>query len=129
MSNTGSKSKLVAGLLCWFLGVCGAHRYYYGYKKSAIVMTILMVLGFLLILPLFVVAVWSLIDFVRILTGGLKPNGLRMSIDIAKAKVHELFADADAGITVLDKYYSLYRKGAVCKRDYEETAAEFLARM
>ncbi len=34
------KSKVVAALLAWFLGVFGAHRYYLGYKKRGVVMTI-----------------------------------------------------------------------------------------
>lgn len=34
------KSKVVAALLAWFLGAFGAHRYYLGYKKRGVVMTI-----------------------------------------------------------------------------------------
>lgn len=34
------KSKVVAALLAWFLGYFGAHRYYLGYKKRGVVMTI-----------------------------------------------------------------------------------------
>ncbi len=34
------KSKIVAALLAWFFGAFGAHRYYLGYKKRGILMTI-----------------------------------------------------------------------------------------
>lgn len=38
--NENRKSKIVAAILAWFLGVFGAHRYYLGYKKRGIFMTV-----------------------------------------------------------------------------------------
>lgn len=157
MNNSGKKSKLIAGLLCWFLGFFGAHRFYLGHKRSGFVMVLLSILGFagsgllaaaasqrrpdevLLILGgvltmcLTVVGIWVLVDLVRIVTGQLAPaegyGASMLASKVEQPKIHEAFADAAAGMIVLEKYYKLYRKGALSKSDYKETAAEFLSRM
>lgn len=158
MNNSGKKTKLIAGLLCWFLGVFGAHRYYLGYKKSGMAMTILTVLGFvgvavtaaaasqyrpdealialgaLLTMCTSVAGVWTLVDFVRIIIGHLAPVGgygvnAGSTLACSIPQIHPAFVNANAGLMVLDKYYKLYRKGALSKREYEETAADFLSRM
>lgn len=69
------KSKVVAALLCFFLGGIGAHRFYLGHKKSGAVMLAIWVIlvvsvgmgkyDVLVLSP--IVPVWSLIDFFRIL--------------------------------------------------------------
>ena len=72
------KSKAVAGLLCFFLGVLGVHRFYMGYVVSGILMLVLNVAGALLKTfaigrALTVVAgIWVLADFVRILFGKMR---------------------------------------------------------
>jgi apolipoprotein N-acyltransferase len=94
----GSKSMLVAALLAFFLGVFGIHRFYLGYTEQGLMQLIGYSLGTILILiglamayattgialpavliigALLVTAVgiWSFIDFIRILTNDLKPNG------------------------------------------------------
>jgi len=53
------KSRLVALLLCWFLGIFGAHRYYTGKIFTGILM-LLTCGGFV---------IWWLIDLVMILIG------------------------------------------------------------
>ena len=60
----GGKSQIVALVLCAFLGGLGVHRFYLGYTGIGIHM--------LLTLGLF--GILTLIDFVRILTGSLKPK-------------------------------------------------------
>lgn len=40
VENLGERSKVVAALLAWFLGAFGAHRYYLGYKKRGMLMSI-----------------------------------------------------------------------------------------
>jgi hypothetical protein len=60
----GGKSQLTATLLCFFLGGLGIHRFYLGYTWQGIVQ--LLTLGGL--------GIWSLIDFIRILTGSLQPK-------------------------------------------------------
>ena len=61
---SGGKSQLTAVLLCFFLGGLGVHRFYLGYTWQGIVQ--LLTLGGL--------GIWSLIDFIRILTGSLQPK-------------------------------------------------------
>ena len=53
------KSKLTAALLCWFLGVLGAHRFYVGKTGSAIAQ----------LLTCGGCGIWALIDFIMILLG------------------------------------------------------------
>ncbi|MFT7350538.1 MAG: TM2 domain-containing membrane protein YozV [Flavobacterium sp.] len=60
----GSKSQLVALILCWAVGIIGIHRFYLGYTWQGIVQII--TLGGL--------GIWTLIDFIRILVGTLKPK-------------------------------------------------------
>jgi hypothetical protein len=60
------KSQLVAVLLCFFLGGLGIHDFYMGYVGKGILQIILSILivGFILVI----------IDFIRLLTGSLKPK-------------------------------------------------------
>jgi TM2 domain-containing membrane protein YozV len=60
----GDKSQIVALILCGFLGTIGIHRFYLGYIWQGIVQ----------ILTLGGLGIWTLIDFVRILLGTLKPK-------------------------------------------------------
>lgn len=78
-----SKERVVALLLCFFLGAFGAHRFYAGRTSSAVLMLILTALGwvtaiigvgFVLIAAAYV---WAFIDFIIILIGSFKDkNGL-----------------------------------------------------
>ncbi len=58
-SNISPKSRLVALLLCWFLGMFGVHRFYVGKTGTGIVQ--LLTLGGFFI--------WALIDFIMIIIG------------------------------------------------------------
>jgi len=55
-----SKSIGVYLLLCWFLGIFGAHRFYAGKIGSGIAMFLLTCT----IVGVFITAIWSLIDFI-----------------------------------------------------------------
>jgi TM2 domain-containing membrane protein YozV len=57
--------QLVAVLLAYFTGIFGIHRFYLGYTAIGIIQ--LITLGGL--------GIWALVDFIRIITGDLKPNG------------------------------------------------------
>jgi TM2 domain-containing membrane protein YozV len=64
MTNNPPKSKTTAALLCFFLGGLGIHRFYLGYTGIGIAQ--LLTCGGL--------GIWSLIDFIMILTGSVKDN-------------------------------------------------------
>ena len=101
MNNSGKKTKLVAGLLCWFLGTFGAHRFYLGYKgngRAQLMAPILMIAAAIvtavlaevlggrrivsIVNPLIlsaasiyygIVCIWVFVDFLRILFNKLLP--------------------------------------------------------
>ena len=56
------KQKLVAALLCWFLGAFGVHRFYLGHTG----------IGLIQLFTLGMCGIWQFIDFIMILTGGVK---------------------------------------------------------
>lgn len=58
------KSMLVYLLLAWFLGVLGAHRFYAGKKGSAIAMLLMSTVGFILVVPVVISAIWTLVDLI-----------------------------------------------------------------
>ena len=58
------KSRLIAALLCWFLGCFGAHRFYVGRTGSAIAM--IFTIGGL--------GIWAFIDLIIIICGDFKDN-------------------------------------------------------
>ena len=59
---TGTKSWIVALLLCFFVGVLGVHRFYVGKIGTGILMLITFG-GF---------GIWTLIDFIMIAVGSFK---------------------------------------------------------
>ena len=63
-SAGGSKSQLVALIICGLVGTLGIHRFYLGYTWQGIVQ----------LLTAGACGIWTLIDFIRIITGSLKPK-------------------------------------------------------
>ena len=59
------KSKTTAILLCFFLGFFGIHRFYLGYT----------LIGIIQFLTGGGIVVWALVDFLRLITGSLGPEG------------------------------------------------------
>jgi TM2 domain-containing membrane protein YozV len=62
--NVSPKSRLVALLLCWFLGIFGIHRFYVGKIGTAILM----------ILTLGGLTIWVLIDLILIAVGSFRDS-------------------------------------------------------
>jgi TM2 domain-containing membrane protein YozV len=60
--GTSPKSRLVALLLCWFLGIFGAHRFYVGKVGT----------GILELVTIGGVGIWALVDFIMIIVGSFK---------------------------------------------------------
>ena len=64
------KQKLVALLLCLFLGALGVHRIYVGRTGSGILMLVVTLLGsFLAGVPSVLMGLWALVDLIRIAIG------------------------------------------------------------
>ena len=64
VTSNNDKSYTASILICFFLGGIGIHRFYLGYTWQGVVQ--LITLGGL--------GIWTLIDFVRIITKSLKPK-------------------------------------------------------
>ncbi|MBL7075841.1 MAG: TM2 domain-containing protein [Kiritimatiellae bacterium] len=62
MSDSSPKKRLVALLLCFFLGTIGIHRFYVGKVGT----------GVLMILTAGGLGIWTLIDFIMIIVGSFK---------------------------------------------------------
>jgi len=68
-SSGGGKSQLIALVLCGVVGYLGIHRFYLGY----------MGIGVIQLLTLGGCGIWTLIDFIMIITGDLQPKDGRYS--------------------------------------------------
>lgn len=55
------QSKMTMAIVCWFLGALGIHRLMMGYKN-----------WWLMLLTAGGCGIWTLIDFIQILTGSMK---------------------------------------------------------
>ena len=80
MGEISPKSRLTTVLLTCFLGIFGTHRFYIGKTRTATVMLILSILylatvrlwGMIMVIPLAVVGLWALIDFIFAVSGIMK---------------------------------------------------------
>jgi len=74
------KSRTIATLLAFFLGVFGAHRFYLGHTTIAIIQLILGIVGIATswlivgLIPLAAVGIWALVDFIMLLAGSMKDS-------------------------------------------------------
>lgn len=68
MEITSQKSRLVAAILCWILGVFGAHRFYVGKNGTAIAMLLISLTG----IGMIATGIWTVIDMIIILVGEFK---------------------------------------------------------
>lgn len=77
-SSVSAKSKGAAAVLCFFLGFLGIHRFYVGKVGTGIVLLLLTILTWITVwfaigfIPMAVVAIWVIIDFIMILCGNFK---------------------------------------------------------
>jgi TM2 domain-containing membrane protein YozV len=69
----GNQNQLVALLLAIFLGGLGIHRFYLGRIWTGVLQVVLALTSFLLF-PLYILAIWVLIDIILIAMGTLGPK-------------------------------------------------------
>lgn len=67
----GRRSKIVAALLAFFLGSLGIHNFYLGYTSKGTTQLLLTIIGWIIIVGPIISGIWSLIEFVQILTGSI----------------------------------------------------------
>jgi len=82
-----NKARIVALLLCWFLGWLGAHRFYVGKVGTAILM----------ILTFGGLGLWILIDLIVILVGSFRDR--RGHVVFYWFEPHSLERDLDRDVT------------------------------
>jgi RNA polymerase subunit RPABC4/transcription elongation factor Spt4 len=63
-SNDVQNKWIILLVLCWFLGIFGVHRFYTGHG----------LIGFLQLITLGFCGIWTLIDFIIIVTGNFKDS-------------------------------------------------------
>lgn len=59
-----AQKKMMMAIVCWFVGSLGIHRYMMGYKNWWVQLLLFFVCG--------ISYIWSLWDFIMILTGKMK---------------------------------------------------------
>lgn len=150
-SPAGSRSKLCAALLAFFLGGCGVHRYYLGYTKQGIAQTggvVSTIIGACMYLPaileesvgmmlfaaLFLlygagIGIWVLVDFIRILTGSLAPaNGTAYS-ESRPAQVQVIQAPSTTSIDTLEKLANLHAQGILTDDEFQQKKSDLLTKL
>ena len=58
------KSIVVYLIFCWFLGIFGAHRFYAVKNGSGLAMLLMSTVGFILVVPVIISAIWTLVDLI-----------------------------------------------------------------
>lgn len=85
--SQSEKSRLAIALVCWFFGYLGIHRFMAGKVGTGIAMLLINIISIItiplfvgLIVIIFIMTPWVLIDFIVILTGNFKDkNGCKIT--------------------------------------------------
>jgi TM2 domain-containing membrane protein YozV len=70
-----SRSKVLAGVLAFFLGIYGVHNFYLGHTGKAVAQLLLGTVGYCILIGPIISWIWGLIDGVQILSGTINRDG------------------------------------------------------
>lgn len=149
-----SRSKVVAAILAFFLGATGAHRYYLGYKKEGAIQTFGLLCDIvgstlyvsniytysqyparalpaaLLLLVGAATGIWAFVDFIRILTGSLKPaDGSEYTDGRVVVQTAPAAPSASDNVDALEKLAKLHEQGILNDEEFSAKKADILAKM
>ncbi|MEG0978120.1 MAG: NINE protein [Bacilli bacterium] len=113
------KSRLVDLLLCWFLGVFGAHKFYEG--KIG--------MGILYIFTLGLFGIGCIVDFIKIAIGSSKDcDGLVISAwtDEDSTRPSTEKSAEEKGVDTLLKYKDLLDKGVITQEEFNKKKSELM---
>ncbi len=150
------KSKVVAALLAFFLGETGAHSFYLGYKKQGAIQATglaALIIGYgcsaaavlndsmaafvvsvVFLLYGAAVCIWAFVDFIRIISGYLKPADGTIYTEDWSAYVRAMQA-AEAAATPkdsakrLETLARLRQQGILTEAEFEQKKAELLKKL
>jgi len=108
------RSRIVAIILSALLGVLGVDRFYLGYTG----------LGVLKLVTGGGFGVWAVIDFVLICIGNLEPANGYYYIEDGPPPT-----EGDETADTIEKFYALYKSGAITETEYNAKKAELLDNM
>jgi len=113
------KTKLAAVALNCAFGFAGAHRYYLGHKKIAIIQTCCLIIPRLIPVSM----IWALVDFFLILADKLLPA------DGSGYKPIPVSVDNLASVKVLEKLAALHQQGVLTDEEFQQKKIELLSRI
>lgn len=154
-SASVERNRIVAGILAFLFGAFGAHRYYLGYKKKGMIQTagsLCIIIGYIIYdnmtrmisridledaIPCVILSVlgcatsiWALVDFIRILTGGLKPaDGSEYAKNATTVQVVQSAPSLSDNIEALEKLAKLHEQGIITDDEFNAKKADILAKM
>ncbi len=118
MNTISPKSRLVATLLVFFVGMLGIHRFYVGKIATGVTQLILTIT----VIGMIVTSIWVFIDFIRIVAGVFRDKqGLLISEWDPNTP-----AAAPSTTSEIEKYAALRDKGVITEEDFQAKKKELL---
>lgn len=118
-SSAEPKNKTAAILLSLFFGTLGVDRFYLGYTG----------LGLLKLFTLGGFGIWTIIDFIMIIAGTLKPADGTEYADQAPAARNAFRSNAADNAEALEKIADLYAKGILSEEEFNQKKSELLSKI
>ena len=130
--NTSKRSKLIAFLLCLFLGYWGIHNFYLGYKGKAITQLILGTVGAIFFgLGLAVTAIWAFVELIimAVNENAADADGNILLWDFDSVNSQTASRNNEDSVSKIKKLKALLDDGTISKEEFEEKKKQLLADM